>query len=325
MEIRQLRYFVAVAEELNFSRAAGRMYLSQPALSQQVHKLEQELGVWLFDRTRNRIELTEAGETLLEGARRVLAQVEQTTRATREAGGADRSHLGVGFPEYANHTFVADILQAFQTRYPYVDLEEHEMFTLQETLRQTDELKEGSLDAGFLLAPVDDEELDSECVLDIELVAAVPEKHALAAADEVRMGDLAAERIILFSRRFHPRCYDYVIGCCREAGFEPDVVQRNEPQLYSGATTYRMVASGVGVAIVARPLVSPSRLPGVVFKPLREPAPVLELAVTWRKEDHTQNLQAFLEVVREFATPATPTGATATPEPPLDEPYAASL
>ncbi|MGB3635218.1 MAG: LysR family transcriptional regulator, partial [Rubrobacteraceae bacterium] len=106
MELRQLRYFVAVAEELNFSRAAGRMYLSQPALSQQVHKLEQELGVGLFNRTRNGVELTEGGRALLDGACRILAQVEQTTRATREAGGADRSHLGVGFPEYANHTFV---------------------------------------------------------------------------------------------------------------------------------------------------------------------------------------------------------------------------
>lgn len=326
MELRQLRYFVAVAEELNFSRAAGRMYLSQPALSQQIHKLERELGVWLFDRTNNRIGLTEAGETLLEGARRVLAQVEQTTRATREAGGADRSHLGVGFPEYANHTFVADILQAFQERRPSVDLEEHEMFTLQETLQQIDGLKGGSLDAGFLLAPIGDEELDSEHVLDIELVAAIPEKHPLAASDEVRMGDLAGERIILFSRRFHPYCYDYVVGCCREAGFEPDVVQRKEPQLYSGATTYRMVASGFGIAIVARPLVSPSRLPGVVFRSLQEPAPVLDLAVTWRKKDPSPTLQAFLEVVREFAAP--PSAATYpadTLETPLDEPYPASL
>ena len=314
-----------MAEELNFSRAAGRMYLSQPALSQQIHKLEQELGIRLFDRTRNRVGLTEGGGVFLDGARKVLAQVEQTTRSAREAGGADRSHLGVGFPEYANHTFVADILQTFQRRYPYVDLEEHEMFTLQQTLQQIDELKNGSLDAGFLLAPVDDDELEFERVLDIELVAAVPEEHTLATGDGVRMGDLADERIILFSRRFHPHCYDYVVGCCRKAGFEPDVVQRNEPQLYSGATTYRMVASGVGIGIVALPLVSPSRLPGVVFKPLREPAPVLELAVTWRKEDSTQNLQAFLEVVREFATPADVVDAAGVPEPSPDESSPASL
>ncbi len=322
MELRHLRYFVAVAEELNFSRAAGRMYLSQPALSQQIHKLEQELGVGLFDRTRNRVALTEAGKTLLEGARRVLVQVEQITRSTREVGGAERSHLGVGFPEYANHTLVADVLQAFQRRYPYVELEEHELFTLQETLLQVDKLRDGSLHAGFLLAPVQDEELNSEHVLDIDLVAAIPEGHPLAANDEVRIRELEDERIILFSRRFHPYCYDYVVECCREAGFEPDVVQRKEPQLYSGATTYRMVASGVGIGIVARPLVSPSRLPGVVFRPLREPAPVLGLAVTWKKEDNSPNLQAFLEVVREFAASAETPDA---PETQPGEPFSASL
>jgi len=98
MELRHLRYFVAVAEELNFSRAAGRMYLSQPALSQQIRKLERELGVSLFHRTKNHVELTEAGLVLLEGARRVLVLVEQTTREAREVGGAEGRHLKVGFP-----------------------------------------------------------------------------------------------------------------------------------------------------------------------------------------------------------------------------------
>lgn len=300
MELRHLRYFVAVAEELNFGRAAGRMYLSQPALSQQIRKLEESLGVKLFNRTRRKVELTEAGEVLLEGARRALMQIENSVRAAREVGGVESHHLRVGFPEYANHTAVADMLQAFQRRHPYVELEEHEMFTLQETLQQVKKLREGDLDVGFLLAPVVDDALATRRVLSIELVAALPENHHLAANDELPMSALADERIILFSRRFHPYCYDYVIRCCEEAGFEPDVVQRNEPQLYSGATTYRMVASGVGIGIVARPVVSPSRLPGVVFRALRDPSPVLALAVTWRRNDPSPNLQAFLEVVSEF-------------------------
>lgn len=302
MELRHLKYFVAVAEELNFSRAAGRMYLSQPALSQQIHKLEESLGVKLFNRTKRQVELTEAGEVLLEGARRALMQIENSVRAAREVGGAESRHLRVGFPEYANHTAVADILQTFQRRYPYVELEEHELFTLQQTLQQVQDLREGRLDAGFLLAPVVDDTLATKRILDIELVAALPESHPLAVNNELPVSALAGERIILFSRRFHPYCYDYVVRCCEEAGFEPNVIQRNEPQLYSGATTYRMVASGVGIGIVARPMVSPSRLPGVVFRPLREPSPVLELAITWRREDPSPNLQAFLEVVWEFAS-----------------------
>jgi DNA-binding transcriptional LysR family regulator len=299
VELRQLRYFVAVAEESNFSRAAGRMYLSQPALSQQIRKLEGELGVSLFHRTKNHIELTEAGQTLLEGARRALVLVEQAAREAREAGGAEAHHLKVGFPEYANHTPVADALQTFRRRYPYVELEEHETFTLQETLQQIDKLHRGTLDVGFMLRPEQDEVLEVERVLDIELVAALPEGHPLTGQDVVAMKDLSDERLILFSRRFHPRSYDYVVDCCRRAGFDPKVVQRKEPQLYSGPTTYRMVASGIGVGIVARPVVSGYRQYDVVFKPLRDPAPALELVAAWRHDDTSPNLRAFLEVVRE--------------------------
>ncbi len=320
MELRYLRYFVAVAEELNFSRAAGRVYLSQPALSQQIQKLEGELGVALFHRTKHRVALTEAGQVLLKGARQVLVQVEQTARAAREAGGVEKSRLVVGFPEYANHTPVVDILQTFQRRYPYVELKEHEMFTLQQTLQQIGELRDGTLDVGFLLLPVDDEALEFERVLNIELVAAIPQDHPLALQPEVSMRALAGERIILFSRRFHPGCYDYIVGCCREAGFSPNVAQRNEPQLYSGAATYRMVASGAGVGIVARPLVSDSRSAGVVFRSLREPTPMLGLVAAWRRDDRSANLQAFLEVIREFAPVEAWSGNLPTPDehPPVE-------
>jgi DNA-binding transcriptional LysR family regulator len=301
MDLRSLRYFVAVAEELNFSRAAGRMYLSQPALSQQIRKLERELGVSLFRRTRNQVELTEAGRVLLSGARRVLVLVEQTARGVREVGGAEAHHLRVGFPEYANYTPVADALQTFRRRYPYVELEEHETFTLQETLQQIDKLRKGTLDLGFMLRPEEDESIELEHILDIELVAALPNGHPLAGRDVISMGELSNDRLILFSRGFHPRCYDYVVGCCRKAGFEPNVVQRKEPQLYSGATTYRMVDSGIGVGIVARPVVSGYKHYGVIFKPLRDPAPSLDLVAAWRREDVAPNLQAFMEVVRELA------------------------
>ena len=315
MELRHLRYFVAVAEEANFSRAAGRMYLSQPALSQQIRKLEGELGVSLFHRTKTHVELTEAGRVLLEGARKVLMLVEQTAREAREVGGAEVRHLRVGFPEYANHTPVADALQAFRRRYPYVELEEHETFTLQETLQQVEKLRDGTLDIGFMLRPEEDDFLETERVLNIELVAALPKDHPLAGREEISMGELADERLILFSRSFHPRCYDYVVGCCRGAAFEPKVVQRKEPQLYSGPTTYRMVAAGIGVGIVARPVVSGYRRYDVIFKPLRDPAPSLDLVAAWRSGDPSSNLQGFLEVVREVAQTEGASEANGTPVP----------
>ncbi len=301
MELRQLKYFVAVAEELNFGRAAGRVYLSQPALSQQIRKLEEDLGVTLFYRTKRQVELTEAGQALLEGARQALVQIEQTVRAVREAGGVESSRLQVGFPEYANHTPVAEILRTFQKRYPSVGLEQHEWFLLQHTLQLVARLRDGALDVGFLLLPVDDDTLAHEHVLRIEIVAAIPEDHPLAAEGEVPLRALANERLILFPRRFHPMHYDHIVECCREAGFNPDIVQKNEPQVYSGPTTYRMVASGAGIGIVVPPLVIASRPPGVVFRPLREPTPTLDLVAAWRRDDRSTSLQAFLEVIREFA------------------------
>ena len=301
MELRQLKYFIAVAEELNFGRAAERVYLSQPALSQQISKLEQELEVALFHRTKRRVELTEAGKALLEGARQALLQIEQTVRTVREAGGVGSSRLRVGFPEYANHTPIVEILRTFQDRYPGVELEQHEWFLLQHTIQLVGRLHNGALDVGFLLLPVDDNALTHEHVLRIEIVAAIPEAHPLAAEREVPMRALAGERLILFSRRFHPMHYDHVVACCREAGFVPDIVQKNEPQVYSGPTTYRMVASGAGIGIVVPPLAITSRPPGVVFRPLRGPTPTLDLVAAWRRNDPSPNLQAFLEVIREFA------------------------
>jgi DNA-binding transcriptional LysR family regulator len=239
--------------------------------------------------------------------------VEQTAREAREVGGVEARHLRVGFPEYANHTPVADALQTFRRRHPYVELEEHETFTLQETLQQIDRLHRGTLDVGFMLRPEEDDVLEVEHVLDIELVAALPEGHPLAGSDTVPMGDLSNERLILFSRSFHPRCYDYVVGCCRRAGFEPKVVQRKEPQLYSGATTYRMVASGIGVGIVARPLVSAYRPNDVVFRPLSDPTPALELVAAWRRDDPSSNLRSFLEVIRDPGLAGIPTPTNARP------------
>jgi len=164
---------------------------------------------------------------------------------------------------------VADILQTFQRRYPYLELEEHETLTLQETLQQVGVLRDGTLDVRFLLAPFDSDALALERVLSIELVVAVPTDHPLSARTEVRMRELASEPIILFPRRFHPGCYDYIVDCCKQAGFDPNLVQKNEPQLYSGAKTYRMVASGFRVAIVARPLVSMTRRRGRLQAPPR--------------------------------------------------------
>lgn len=300
MELRRLKYFVAVAEELSFSRAASKMYLSQPALSQQIRKLEEEIGVALFRRDKRSVELTRAGETLLPGIRNALVQVDQSVRVAREVSGIGRNQLRVSFPEYINRTPAVRILEDFKKHAPNVDLQEHEVHTLQHTRQQIPQLVAGSLDAGFVLSPVGEGVLERERLLTIELVAALPANHPLATRQQVPMWELRDETLILFSSRLDPESYDYVTSCCKEAGFNPHIIQRMDAQLYSSATTYRQVATGAGIAIVASP---PNLLPknsGVVFRPLLAPTPELELVVAWRRDNPSPNLAAFLGLVYSF-------------------------
>lgn len=288
-----------MAEELSFSRAAGKLYLSQPALSQQIRKLEEEIGAELLRRDRRSVELTRAGETLLPGIRDALVQVDQSVRAAREVSGVGWDQLRVGFPEYLNHTPAASILRDFRELSPSVELREHEVPTLQHTRQQATQLVGGSLDAGFLLSPAE-HVLKREHVMSIGLVAALPVDHPLAALRRVPMRELRKETLILFSRRLDPESYDYVTSCCLEAGFEPYTIQRTDSQLYSRSTTYRQVAAGAGVAVVVPPTDPLPEDSGVVFRPLVEPTPELELFVAWRRDNLSPSLAAFLRAVYDF-------------------------
>lgn len=300
MELRRLRYFAAVAEELSFSRAAGKLYVSQPALSQQIRKLEVEIGADLLRRDKRSVELTQAGETLLPGIRDALVQVDQSVRAAREVSGIGHNRLSVGFPEYLNHTPSVDILRGFRERAPGVELEEHEVPTLQHTRQHVAELIGGSLDAGFVLTPVGEGVLRREHIMNIGLVAALPAEHPLTAFQQVPMRELRDETLILFSSRLDPESYDYVTSCCAEAGFDPYIIQRTDLQLYSRATTYRQVAAGTGVAIVVPPTELLPEDNGVVFRPLVDPTPELELVLSWRRDNLSPSLAAFLQTVYDF-------------------------
>lgn len=291
---------MAVAEELSFSRAASNLYLSQPALSQQVRKLEGEIGVELLRRDKRSVELTQAGKTLLPGIRDALVQVDQSVRAARGISGLGHNQLKVGFPEYVNHTPAVRIFQEFKRRASGVELEEHEVPTLQHTRQQVVELVGGTLDVSFALTPVVEGMLERKHILSIGLVAALPDEHRLAAWSEVPMQELRDETLILFSSRLDPDSYDYVMSCCKEAGFDPDIIQRVDSQLYSRSTTYRQVADGTGIAIVASPPDPPPENSGVVFRPLAKPTPELDLVVAWRRDSPSPNLAAFLDLVYDF-------------------------
>lgn len=307
MELRHLRYFVAVAEELSFTRAAERLRIAQPPLSAQIRRLERELGVELFDRSRRAIRLTDAGALLLDEARRLLVQVDQALRATQRAGTGETGRLTVGFVPAASNAALPERLRTFRARHPGVELFLREM--------APDELvaavRRGAVDVCFLYLPFTDAELASRTVAREPLVAALPEDHPLARAGEdadgpadgLALGALRDEPFVLPARHSMPGLNAHVLDACRRAGFEPAAVQKD---VWLLQTVLALVAAGFGVALVPES-VRNLRRAGVAFRPLRDPGPPVELAAFWRREHRSPVLRNFVALL--------PTG----PAPPVAE------
>jgi DNA-binding transcriptional LysR family regulator len=224
--------------------------------------LENELGARVFERQGRDVELTEAGRALLEG----VYGMERAINAAREAAGVGTDRLRVGFVEYANHAVLPEVLGAFRRLRPEAQLEYREGCTTE----QVGALREGEIDVGFVGLPLEDRSgLLLQRVARVELMAALPEGHRLATRRAVALAELADERFLLFPREFNPGYYDYLVGRCREAGFDPEVVRGADPRSYSRATLDRMVASGLGVDLHVPASSHPNSAPppGVVLKP----------------------------------------------------------
>jgi DNA-binding transcriptional LysR family regulator len=289
MELRHLYYFVAVAEELHFGRAAQRLRIAQPPLSQQIQKLEEELGVQLFRRTKRRVELTEAGQVFLQEARQALAQVEQAVTAARRAGRGEIGRLAVGFVGSASYEILPTMIRRFHECFPDVELVLREATTSQ----QIRALHEGRIHVGLLRPPVSGDALVIESFLVEPLIAALPETHALAGQPAVSLQELAHERYITFPRHLGPGLYDQIISVCQQAGFSPEITQ----EAVQMQTILGLVATGIGVALIpasARNL----RSAGVAYSELQGVQSGVEMALAWRKDDASPSLQAFLKVVR---------------------------
>lgn len=291
MELRHLRYFVVLAEELHFGRAAEKLHISQPPLSMQIRALEEELGVTLFNRTQRHVSLTQAGQVLLQEARQVLARMEQAVLVTRRAGRGEIGQLAVGFISVADYNVLPVVLREFRRRYPLVNL------TLREatTDAQVADLVAGRLDVGFLLPPVAEPALESVPVLREPLIAALPEKHPLARGT----GRLALERLrdapfILFPRPYAPGLYDDIVSCCKAAGFSPRV----EQEAIQMQTIVSLVSAELGVALIPASLTHLRRT-GVVYKPLKQATPLTEIHLAWRRGDDLPALRVFVELAKQ--------------------------
>jgi DNA-binding transcriptional LysR family regulator len=291
IELRQLQYFVAVAEQLHFRGAAERLFISQPTLSHQIATLEKALGVRLLDRDRRRVALTDAGAAMLEDARQLLAQFDQTVAHARWAGGLTDAGLRVGFPAYGAHA-VRELLQVFRREHPEVWLEELGMGIA----AQIRALEAGTLDVGFVRPPVD-AGLAAEPVLAQELVVALPSAHRLATLEQVPLRELAGKPLLMPSHLSHPGYYAYVTALCQLAGFRPTIVPLEESQPFSMDTLLPMVAAGTGLTLLTT-AAPRATWDGIAFRPVTPPSPLYKLAVAWRPDDQSPHVRTFVEIAR---------------------------
>jgi DNA-binding transcriptional LysR family regulator len=294
MELRHLRYFLAVAEERHFGRAAQRLGIGQPPLSQQIQALERELGAQLFHRIPRRLELTNAGEVLLQDARWILARAQQAIRNVERAGRGELGRLCVGFTFAASfNAFVPATIRTFQRTYPAVSV----------TLREADSaslcraLSQGDVDAAFIRPPaLDPERTQLDVLFEEDILVALPTGHPLENSTEIALSALAGEPFILYPRHLGPTIYDAIIAACRQAGFTPRVVQE-APQV---ASTINLVAAGIGVSLVPASM-QQIHTEGVTYRllcgnPLRAP-----LSLACRRGEIAAPVKNFVALVRAAA------------------------
>lgn len=296
MELRHLRYFVAVAEEGHVTRAAERLGMQQPPLSQQIQALERELAVQLFRRKPRGVELTDAGHALLDDARAILAHVDHAFATTRRTARGEQGRIAIGFTSSAPfHPFVPRVIRAFREAYPLVAL------TLDEsgTTELIDDLRNERVDAAFIRTPVADPMgITVNPLLEEAMLVALPATHALAASDtELPLASLAAETFIVYRRPSGPGLYDAIFAACHAAGFSP-IVGQEAPRIVS---TLNLVAAGLGIAVVPASLAR-MQMDGVIYRLLRSSGqPRAPLLLATRRGDTGAVVRRFLDVVKRMA------------------------
>jgi DNA-binding transcriptional LysR family regulator len=289
VELRQLRYFVAVAEELHFRRAAARLHISQPPVSQQIAALESELGCRLLERSRRRVELTPAGEAFLRDARALLAELDVAVSTARAIDAGQAGVLRVGFVGSALLSIVPDAVQRFRRTRPGVEVELRERSTV-EALRA---LATGVVDLALVRPPIEpDESLHTELVIRERTIAAIPAGHELARMRRIPLARLAAAPLVLFPRRQAPGFHDLLTGRLAATGTSPHVVQYAPEML----TIIGLVAAGIGVSPVPAS-VAHLALPGVTYRPLSG-APDTELVAVTRAAEEAPLARAFVAEAR---------------------------
>jgi DNA-binding transcriptional LysR family regulator len=290
-ELRHLRYFVVVAEELNFSRAATRLHMAQPPLSVAIRQLEDELGTELFLRTTREVKLTEAGRELLDGARRTLAEADHAVAAAKRAGAGELGQLKVAYSWSARLETLPALGQALRASHPDVELLAQEMWNA----AMIPAIRSGTVDVAVALCPELAPDVADQVIRTERVVAVLPATHALASEEAVPLSSLSEETFVFFARELAPRLHDALIGLCRRADFEPKV---RSGSFHTGWDLG--ILSQAEVVAVAPRSVASDLAEGVVAVPLSEPADLLDTRLLWRADDPSP----AVEVLRSAALSA---------------------
>jgi DNA-binding transcriptional LysR family regulator len=294
-ELRQLRAFLAVAEQLHFGRAAAQLNISQPALSQQIQLLERDAGAPLFIRTSRMVELTPAGHALAETAPLVILEAERAQRRVDQAATGSSGLLIIGSVNTALASITPRIMRALRAQVPDLRLELYHM----DTAAQLTALADRRIDIGVVREAAASRTLDNERLVSEPLVVVLPEGHPLAAAETVSPRALADEPFVLWPRMLGPDFFDRIIAYCRKHGFNPRIVAEGDDV----ETQLGLVAAGTGVSLQPA-YYADLRRAGVAFRPLEGDAPRVALQMSWRRGDASPAVTHFVTVARRVVTEA---------------------
>lgn len=294
LELRQLRHFVTVAEELHFGRAAERLHMTQPPLSQSIAGLEELLGAPLFLRNRRQVSLTAAGAALLPEARRLLEDAGALPDLVRRVASGEAGRLTLAFVSTADYSVLPAFLQRYRAAFPDVQL------VLREATSdvQTEELLDGRIDAGFVIPPLPGQAgttLDYMKVLEEPLILCAPAGlDALGGSGPVRLRDLPPLPLVIFPRAAAPALYDAILSCFRAAGITPVIGQ----EALQMQTIVSLVSGGMGLALVPQSVSNLMRA-GVEYRALVDPTPLAETGLAWRRDNASPVLRGFLDLLEK--------------------------
>jgi DNA-binding transcriptional LysR family regulator len=293
MELRHLRYFLAVAEELSFTKAAAKLHLAQPSLTRQIHNLEEEIGVRLLNRSKSRVALTEEGCAFLLDARRILALATESIMAVQRLSRGETGELNIGYLSSLNFDLLPRTLGAFREQFPHIALNLFDM-TPAEQFRA---LEASKIDLGFvgLRPPEPYQALQWENIGRHKAVVVLPLKHPLAKKTRISLSALKASFFVGMSEKTHPGFHDWLSKICARGGFTPRILQ--DAELEPALMTF--VAQGLGVTL-AREQIEWLPHPGVVFRPLAPPVKT-EYWIAWNRDHQSRALQQYIQTLRDLA------------------------